>query len=275
MNQHSSACARRCSAACAIALVAAGTLGAQEPDPRAAGRAAKAPAWISPLASLAVPGTGQLLLGNDRGAVYLVVEAFLFGRFLAFQGEGARESDAYKNLAFRVARAPFGPTIRDTVFEYFEQMQKFIESGPFDLDSGPALVPPIDDRTYNGSIWKLARETFFTNPDSIPNPTTLEYQLAIDFYRERAIGENFRWSWRNAGLEQDLYRRSIQQSDEAFRRASQQLGLMLANHLLSTIDAFVSVRLSDNGRPVDVTSILWMPRNAHGVRGMVRVGVGF
>ena len=120
----------------------------------------------------------------------------------------------------------------------------------------------------------LARETFFPNPDSVPDQGSLEYQLALDFYRRRAIGDNFTWSWRNAGLEQDLYRQSIRQSDESFRKASQQLGLLLANHLLSAIDGFVSVRLSQNGRPVNLSSAVWMPENG-GVRAVVRVAVGF
>jgi hypothetical protein len=53
-------------------------------------------------------------------------------------------------------------------------------------------------------------------------------------------------------LEQDLYRRTIEESDEGYRQATQHLGLLLANHLISAIDAFVSNRLSRNGREVQV-----------------------
>ena len=232
------------------------------------------PDWIPPVSSAIIPGSGQLLLGQERGAIYLTMEVFLVTRFLAFSGNGRRESDAYRDLAFEVARQPFDPVLRDTTFEYFEQMQKFVESGPFDAGMGGMVVPPTDERMYNGNIWKLARETFFTNPDSIPDPGSLEYQNALDFYRRRAIGDNFTWSWRNAGLEQDLFRQSIQRSDESFRRASQQLGLLLANHLLSTIDAFVTVRLSKNGRSVSLNSAVWMPKDGR-MRGVVQVGVGF
>jgi hypothetical protein len=206
------------------------------------------PSWLPPVASAIVPGTGQLLQGNARGAVYLALEAVLLLRFFSFYGEGRQESDRYRDLAFGVARAPFQPAIRDTAFEYFEQVAKYIDSGPFDADPGPGFAPPTEESSYNGSIWVLAKQTFFVNPDSTPDPGSPEYQRALEFYRARAVGPNFLWSWRNAGLEQDLYRGSIEQSDESFRRATQHLGLLLANHLISAVDAFITGRLGGGDR---------------------------
>ncbi|HEX9690692.1 MAG TPA: hypothetical protein VGA22_01190 [Gemmatimonadales bacterium] len=239
------------------------------------GSRAGAPVWMPPLASVVVPGAGQLMMGHDRGAVFLAVETFFVARFFALQGEGRAARDEYHELAFTVARGPFDPVAQDTVFEYFEQMEKYIESGPFDTDPGPALVPPEDRSTFNGSLWALARETFFTQPDSLPDPESVEYRLAIDFYRRRAVGDGFRWSWRDAALEQDLFRQSIRKSDEAFRRATTQLGLLLANHVLSAIDAFVSVRLARNGHSVAVSSALWTGAQGRGVRGGIRLDVTF
>ncbi len=208
--------------------------------------------WIPPVASAVVPGIGQFLHGQNRGALYVAIEGLFLIRFLAFHAEGRRESRQYRDLAYTVARAPFVPVSRDTVFEYFEQLAKFVESGPFDTDPGPALVPPLDENTYNGSIWALARQTFLPNPDSIADVDSEEYQRALEFYRLRAVGPNFLWSWRNAGLEQDLYRQSIRRSDEGFRQATQQLGLLLANHLISAIDALITGRLRGSTRAVDV-----------------------
>lgn len=204
--------------------------------------------WARPLASGIVPGTGQLLGGRERGALYLVAEAFLLTRALALGAEGRRERDRYRRLALVVARAQFAQVDTDTVFEYFEQMGRYVESGPFDTDPGTALVPPVDERTYNGQIWALARRTFFADPDVTPPPDAPEYQRALAFYTSRAIGPNYQWSWRNAGLEQDLYRQAIRQSDRAFRQASQGLGLLLANHLLSAVDAAITERLARPGR---------------------------
>jgi hypothetical protein len=216
--------------------------------------------WLTPALSAVVPGSGQLLTRRDRGAIYLVVEAFLATRYLSLRREARRERDRFRELAFTVARGVFNPTMRDTAFAYFEQMEKFVESGPFDLDPGPDLLPPSDERTFNGSIWALARQTFFSDPDSMPARDSEEYRRAVAFYRRRAVGPNFQWTWRNAGLEQDLFRQSIRQSDEAFRRATQQLGLLLVNHLLSAVDAFVSYRLAQNGPPLKIRSSLWRGR---------------
>jgi hypothetical protein len=127
-------------------------------------------------------------------------------------------------------------------------MGKYIESGPFDTDPGPDLVPPSDELTFNGKLWRLARETYFQQPDSAPDPGSPEYTRALDFYRRRAVGPNFRWSWRSAAIEQDLFRQTIRSSDEAYRRAREQLGLLMANHLLSAIDALISSRIAGRNR---------------------------
>lgn len=204
--------------------------------------------WVRPVASLLIPGTGQLMGGSDRAALYLVAEAFFLTRFLSLQRDGGHNADQYHDLAFSVARGPFAPVIRDTVWDYFEAMGKYIESGPFDTDPGPALVPPSDALSFNGKIWLLARETYFQRPDSAPDPGSVEYARALDFYRRRAIGPDFRWSWRGAAIEQDLFRQTIRSSDEAYRRARAQLGLLMANHLLSAVDALISSRLPGRGR---------------------------
>lgn len=240
-----------------MALPAAGV--AQQPDRlsgiRLAGlqsRAAPHPEWLAPVSSAVLPGSGQLLRHRNRGVVYLVAEAFFLQRFIAHWSEARREEDRYRNLAFRVARGTFSPVEQDTVFEYFEQMGVFVESGPFDTDPGPALAPPTDESTYNGRTWLLARRTFFQNPDVLPDTASNEYRTALSFYRRRGVGPNFQWSWKTASIQQDLYRQSIVQGDDAFRRASAQLGLLLANHFLSMVDAFVSQRLARKGAVVEL-----------------------
>jgi hypothetical protein len=231
-------------------------------------------AWVRPLASLLIPGTGQLLGGRPRGAVYLVAEALLITRALSLNAEGQREQDRYRELALVVARAAYAPAVEDTVFEYYEQMGRYVESGPFDTDPGPDLVPPTDERTYNGQIWLLARTTFFPNPSQPPPVDSPEYQRALQFYESRAIGPNFRWSWRNAGLEQDLYRQTIQASDAAFRAATTTLGLLLANHLLSAVDAFVTERLSRPRREVSLHSSLRSDPKRRGVGFAMSLSIG-
>lgn len=219
-----------------------------------------------------IPGSGQLLRREDRGAIYFIAEAFLVQRFISLW-IGARNAEGqYRDLAFSIARAQFSPAARDTVFEYFEQMGKFAESGPFDLDPGTRLVPPLDEETYNGSIWALARRTYFSG-STIPPDTSLTYQSALAFYRRRAIGPNYQWSWQNSAVEQDLFRQTIREGDETYRKAVRQLGLLMANHFLSAVDAFVSRRLSSAGRTVRVAPQLWMPPGQTKPSVLLRVGM--
>lgn len=237
--------------------------------------------WVTPLASALVPGTGQLMRGQDRGAFYLVAEAFLLQRFISLWAQANKEEDLYRNLALKVARAPFAPSMRDTVFEYFEQMGRYGQSGPYDTDPGPRLVPPVDEGTYNGNIWALARRTFFT-ANTTPPDTSIAYQSALAFYRSHAIGPNYQWSWEQAAIEQDLFRQTIKQGDDTFRQATQQLGLLLANHFISAVDALVSERLSRSGRRVAISHQLWFPgrqswagggdQSGAGVRMVVEIG---
>lgn len=212
--------------------------------------------WFSPIASAIIPGSGQLIRKEDRGAIYIIAEVFLLQRFISLWNESRDEEKSYRELALKVARAPFGATLPDTVFEYFEQMGRYRESGAYDTDPGPALVPPTDESTYNGNIWALARRTYFSGT-TVPPDTSIVFQTALAFYRSRAIGPNYQWSWQNAVVEQDLFRQTIQHGDETFRRATQQLGLLLANHFLSAVDAFVSERLSRGRRNVRLEHRLW------------------
>jgi hypothetical protein len=206
---------------------------------------------------LLLPGAGQLLAGQDRGAAYLAAELYLVSRFLQLDRDANREAQRFRALAYDVARRPFSPTRRDTVFEYYEQMEHFTESGRYDTDLGPAFVPERDAGTYNGTVWLLARQTFWANPDSVPDPMSLEYWRALQFYQARAVGPDFLWSWRDHSLEHQVFRETIHRSDVAFRRAQNQVGLLLANHVLSTVDALISSRLAEaTGRPTDVRTTL-------------------
>jgi hypothetical protein len=229
---------KRAVALAGLAFVVAARLGgAQQQEP-------PANMFVRPLASLLLPGTGQLLAHQDRGAVYLAAEVYLVSRFLQLDHEAVAEAQRFQNLAFDVARRSFGPVRRDTIFEYYEQMERFAESGAYDKDPGPALVPESDPSTYNGSMWLLARQTYWEDPNVSPDPMSPQYLNALQFYQARAVGPNFLWSWRNHSLEHEVFRDYIKRSDDAFRRAQTQIGLLLANHVLSAVDALVSARLS-------------------------------
>ena len=211
------------------------------------------PIWLPPVASLVVPGTGQLLTGKKRGWAYLVAEGLLIAGYVTSQHTGNQQGDLFRDLAFDVARAPFAPTIRDTAFQYFETLEKFVASGAFDTDPGDGFVPPTDESTFNGSIWGLARRTFLPDPNA-PDPSSPEYQRAVEFYRQRAVGPNFLWTWDGSAAAHDQFRDAVDRSNDGYRRASLALGFLLANHLASFLDAFISARLGASKTAVSVST---------------------
>jgi hypothetical protein len=245
-------------AACAavwVCLVAAPAAG--QGRPRAEALAALAPpeaavplsgrTWVRPLASLVVPGSGQLLAGQPRGLVYLAAEVWFLARAVALRQDSRRESTFFRTLAYTVARRRYGYDRVDGAWPYYEEMGQYIESGAFNAGSPAAFTPEGDTATYNGHIWQVARRTYFEDPDSTPPLSSPEYVAALRFYQGRAVGDVFRWSWRDARLEQDVYRASIRASDEAYRSATNFLGAVLLNHLVSAVDAFIATRLGRNG----------------------------
>jgi hypothetical protein len=199
--------------------------------------------WFAPLLSAVVPGAGQGWLRQQRAVAYIAAEGYLILQAVRSSRDASRERDAYREIARSVARAgvsgdrPVGP------WSYYERMQTVLESGAYNRTPQNGFSPETDPATFNGFIWQLARETYWLDPDNAPDVSSPEYQRALAFYRNRAAGDAFLWSWRDAQLEQDLYRQTIARSNDASRRTSQFIGLLLANHALSLVDAYVSVRL--------------------------------
>jgi hypothetical protein len=204
--------------------------------------------WVRPLASLLFPGSGQLLAHRDRGAVYLAVEVWFVARALAWGQQGRLLRSQFQTLAFDVARRPFTPTRIDGPWDYYETMSHFVESGAYNASTVPGgFAPETDTLTFNGAMWLLARRNYFTDPDSIPSGNDPRYQAALAFYRQRAFPDAFRWSWKDARLEMDVYRQTIHDSDNAYRAATNFLGAILANHLSSFVDEFIMARLGRGG----------------------------
>ena len=248
-----------------VALIVGTRAAAQRVD-----AAVATPSAFRPLASLLLPGAGQLMAGQDRGAVYLAAEIYLLSRFVQLDREASREAERFHALAYDIARRAFSPTRRDTVFEYYEQMERFAESGRYNTDPGSGFTPESDPRTYNGSVWLLARRTLWPDPD-VPPPTQELYLRAVDFYRARAVGPAFQWSWRDHSLEHEVFRETIRRSDDGFRSAQNQVGLLLANHVVSAVDALISSRLAAAaGRPAELHTTVGPRGNAR-----VQISIGF
>jgi hypothetical protein len=220
--------------------------------------------WWVPLASTVLPGAGQALLGQDRFIAYLAVEAFGLLGFVEQNGEARRERERYRGLARDIARSAFPGNRPVGAWAYYETMEHYIESGVFDRFPGGEFSPEIDQSTANGALWLLARQTYWRSPTVEPDHASAEYRRAIAMYIDRAVRPEYRYSWRNAQLEQDLYRRSIARSNQAYRDATTQVAVLIANHLLSTVDAYVTLRLRGGmgapGSPASLSASLpWAP----------------
>jgi hypothetical protein len=208
------------------------------PDP------AKRAPWWAPVASAVIPGSGQLALGQQRSVAYAVAEAYIIIQALSAQRDADRQRAQYQTLAADVARAqfggsrPIGPWVT-----YYEPMEKYLESGAYSLVRGATVVPETDESTYNGARWLLARQTFWRDASMPPATTSPEYARALAAYVKDAVTDEYRWSWRDAQLQWDVYRQIIASKNRSYQRANNYVGLVVANHLVSMVDAYVSVRI--------------------------------
>lgn len=195
------------------------------------------------LASAVLPGAGQALLRSGRAFIYAGIEALGWLRYSRQQNDGDRFRTQYRELSRSVARSAFNPAGRDGDWDYYERMEKFAASGAYDGVPGGDVDPESDPSTYNGSIWLLARQTYWRDPNTPPIPSSPEFQSALAFYTRRAVPADLRWSWVGAAEGFQQYRHSVAASNTAFKRAEQTAGLIIANHILSAVDAYVAVRM--------------------------------
>lgn len=219
-------------AVCAVFAVAPTSASAQE-------RTDPSPAFAI-AASVVLPGTGQLLRGERRGLAYLGAEAALWLVVADGRQDGADRRDAYRDLAWEVARGAPNPR-RHGDFVYYERLTQWTRSGAFDVrPDSPGLQPETNPATFNGDAWRLARSLFWGGSDTPPDAEA--EQAALEFYRERAYADDFSWDWSGAIAEQSRFARLIAESDDAFGRARLAVGGLVANRFLSGVDVWLSAR---------------------------------
>jgi hypothetical protein len=229
----------RVPAMCCVLLLIHGEIYGQRPE-----RTERFPNPVVAFAASAVlPGAGQLYLGAERWPPFLAVEAWGWVKYLQRRAHGREMERRYRDLAWSVARRIATDVRRDSVFTYYEALSQFAESGLFDADPLTAqLDPEPDTTTFNGQQWQRARALFFRGGAAAPIGSA-EYERAIAYYRANAIPPAFIWSWRNSELEHTEFKETISRSDEAFRSATRMLGVILANHVVSAVDALVLARV--------------------------------
>jgi hypothetical protein len=180
------------------------------------------------LASAVVPGAAQYLMGDDRWVPYAAVEAWAIISYAQQRRLARSLEQRYRDVAWQVARRVSVGERRDTVFEYYEAMAHYRSSGGWLPDGAPE--------------WRLARALYF--PGGQPAaPGSPAYEAALAYYMSRAIPPAYAWAWGGSKLEQQVFADLIGESDAAFRSAGRYLGLILANHVTSSVEAFITSRL--------------------------------
>lgn len=218
------------------------------------------------LLSAVMPGAAQLRAGDGRWVPYAALEVWSWLSYLQHRRDGRRLAQRYRDVAWEVARRISAGERRDTAFLYYEAMadDRYPASGAFDTNPDvEGIQPEQASGTYNGHIWDLARDLYLRGGQAGPGDP--DYEAAIAYYQRRAIPDSYAWAWGVSRLEQDAFRRLIGDSDEAYRTAKQYLGLILANHITSTVDALVTARLRQLG--ADAVEFETVPsRGAQGLR---------
>ncbi len=199
-------------------------------------------AGIALAASAILPGAGQFYLKEERWVPYLAMEAWSWISYSNQKSRGRSLEQRYRDLAWDVARRVCGCERRDTAFSYYEAMKDFDESGFFDLDTlTQGIQPDTNHLHFNGQQWQRAKALYLGGQDAPPG--TAPHDSALAYYRRNAIPSHYRWTWGESDLEQNAFGRLIQESDDALRGATRALGVILANHVVSAIDALITARL--------------------------------
>ncbi len=259
---------------------AAATLGPPSPPQVAAPE--PTPPVTPALLSLVLPGAGQHVLGQDRKWVYLAVEVAGWVLYAERSGAGRDLRHRYRDFAWERGRIQSGPRV-DGDFEYYERLTKWSRSGAFDADAGmPGVQPEMDAATFNGSMWALAVQIFFPPGQSV-TPSDPSYQSALAYYQQRAYGPELLWDWSSAPGDQQELASLIGASDSRFRQARTAVGVVLVNHLVAAVDAYLSAR--GRSSPVQVRLLPGAPLGARppdlgrraepvGWTAVIRVGFG-
>lgn len=195
------------------------------------------------LNSLVVPGLAQYRQRQRRWIAYAGVEVLSAVLYLGARADALGLRDEYRTFAWSAARAGFSTEPRrDGDFEYYERLTRWRTSGRWDSDPAlEGLQPENDPATYNGSVWALAMDIY--NLDAAAPHGSPAYARALDYYRENGYGPSFLWTWREGSGDQRRFAGLITSSDSRFRDARLALGVLVANHVFSALDGFITARL--------------------------------
>ena len=165
----------------------------------------------APIASAILPGSGQFSRKQESRDHRMPPSKPLPGGSSRgmLRNDRPRSMRTFKDLARRVARAHLSPSGPDGDWTYYEMMRDFLESGQYSKsDTRPGAGGRY--RRRSTAINGCSRSR--TNPDSAS---------AIVRYEQRAYKPDMLWSWRNAQLQYDLFKRATETRNDAHYAAAQ------------------------------------------------------
>jgi hypothetical protein len=206
---------------------------------------------------------------QPRAAAYLGIDVYEWIQLVESTRDAHRLRAEYRRIAREVARSPFGGTFPDGPWAYYEAMSEpwYPASGRYSLGSGSEVVPETDEGTFNGQLWRKARSIYWVDIDQAPAKTDAAYTSALSFYERQAVRDDYTWTWKDNEFSRQEFVTTIARYNSATRDVRGTLGVILANHLVSAIDAFATVRIrsaraADGSQRIDVT----VPFEAFGKR---------
>jgi len=210
------------------------------------------------LFSALLPGSGQLYQGQDRGYLYIAAEAATIVGWVYFRNKGNDGKEEFIQYAWVYARENISTQNVRGDDAYYEHMARYVKSGEFDTDRNYDLNDPftIDPTTesdsYNAGQWQIALITY-GEPDNTGEyvlPTPADSLAALQYYATHAYQPTFYWDWTKNNTVDDYRARQNHyldlrdESNLAFQRATLSLVFLMANHVVSVVDAFLSSRIT-------------------------------
>ncbi|MDA0312588.1 MAG: hypothetical protein O2992_10780 [Gemmatimonadetes bacterium] len=220
--------------------------------------------------SLLVPGLGQHKQDRNRKWMFAAAEVLAWSFFAERRRSGSELRDQYLDVAWDRGRLQGGARVEGD-FEYYETMTKWARSGAFDADPlASGLQPEADVNAYNGLIWQRAQSLFLGGKAGQEGEAA--YEQARAYYRTNAYGEAFLWDWSSDAGGQQAMGGLIKDSDDRFRQATTAVGVVIANHLVAAVDAFLRSRVASGFASLEVLPN--QTRSGLGWSTRVRVRVG-
>jgi hypothetical protein len=209
------------------------------------------------LFSALLPGSGQLYQGQNRGYLYIAAEVASIAGWVVFRNRGRDGKEEYIEFAWINSRENVSSRNIRGDDDYYEHIARYVMSGEFDTDRNYNLNdlftidPWTEDGSWNGEQWRIATINHF-EPDSMGAytiGTRADSLAALQFYAGRAVQEDFYWDWTkdntvpNYRALQNQYLDLRDESNQAFQNATLSLVFLMANHVASVVDAFISAKI--------------------------------